>query len=246
MKKIIKNIMICIGIVLICILMALTVFADTQVGIGVSTDTDMYADIDLDAGGDLYTNIWVDANGNKHTYINGVDVNYEDPSDSTGLTRNVVFRDLYAGIYGIRNGKIFLETALNDKASNIGRLLYNTFWTRIEQYKYQRDMDLRVTVIENTLEQVAPEIFCEVKKDYMEMYNMTSVPCGSETHYKNGIIIGDFVPNMEGVIFKSLGEKCVEDGGCASGICEEVCTNTRYVVMNHTEEDYDEEIITKE
>jgi len=193
--KIIKRIIIGTGFLLLLILTTIGVFADTQVGIDVSTTEDMYADIGLNAGGDIYTNIWFDE-GNKHIYMNGVDINYKDPSDSSGLTRNVVFRDIYAGIFGINNGKIFLETALNDKAKNIGRLLYSTFWTRIEQYKYQQAMDVRIRAIELTLDQIAPDEFCENKKDLMHIYNMSSVPCGNEIHYRNGIIIGDFIPSI--------------------------------------------------
>ena len=87
-------------------------------------------------------------------------------------------------------------------------------------------LELRVESLERTLEEIAPEEFCDVKVDMMKMYNLTGVKCGvNSTIYWNAEKAG--FDNYDIIAYRDCNEDwiCTEWSECVDGIQTRKCVD---------------------
>lgn len=159
-------------------------FADSDLGIYAHSDQDMNINAYFEAEGTMTvnTNLYTP---NGDITVNDYGDDYITEIKKGGMTDEHVASLIYMGSMAANNitdpGHYY-----TDAMESIGYALDQGFVTTNEQreiYKLLNNLNVRVTALEKTIDEMNHDLYCKYKVDVTQEYGLSAVDCGDITYY---------------------------------------------------------------
>jgi len=172
-----KAMLLALGVIAFILFTAALAKADTNVSVDIQTDEDVYFD----------TNI--NTTGSVDVTIDGAHLNDQIANALSGNNADLISWQNLMYIFNEVSNYFYRTGTPHPVAVNLFNSLNSVFVNRADEQAINSKLDnlnMRVLMLERTMEKTNAEAYCEGKISVMKEYNLTWVKCGiSSTYYYN-------------------------------------------------------------